>query len=83
MLNARIIQDGIIGYSPNTGHCEPGWATAMGLNEACDLGQWFKQDAIYYVQKDKLYVSYCDKRRGLVPIGPFTERLHVPPERLP
>ena len=65
----------ITGYSPRTGHAEPGWAVALGFEEACDLGQQFRQDAIYYVQGDDLFVSHCDSRRTWLPVGVFHERL--------
>lgn len=67
----------ITGYSPSNGHSEPGWAVAIDHGKACDLGKWFKQDAIYFVSNGRLFVSYCDQRRTLVPIGSFTEHLHI------
>lgn len=69
----------ITGYSPTSGHREPGWAAHVDFAKACDIGMHFKQDAIYYVKKDKLFVSYCDARRALVPVGKFSERLHITP----
>jgi hypothetical protein len=65
----------ISGYSPKTGHTEPSWAVSMPFAEACELGQLFKQDAIYYVTGNALSVSYCDKRRALVLVGEFRSRL--------
>lgn len=69
----------ITGYSPSSGHQEPGWAAAVDFESACNIGKHFKQDAIYFVKNDKLYLSYCDARRALVPVGKFTERLHTTP----
>jgi Protein of unknown function (DUF3293) len=51
----------ITGYSPSTGHAEPGWAVELSLNDACDLGLRYKQDAIYYVTRDELWVTFCDE----------------------
>lgn len=65
----------ITGHSPGLDHAEPGFATALGFNEACGLGLSFLQTAIFYVRGDELFVSYCDERRALVPIGAFRERL--------
>ena len=65
----------ITGYSPNTGFTEPGWAVSLNFETACDLGIRFRQNAIYYVIGDALFVSYCDARRGLVEMGGFSERL--------
>lgn len=65
----------ITGYSPRTGHAEPGWAVAVSFDSACDLGRQFRQDAIYYVEGDALFVSYCDTRCQLEPVGPFRVRV--------
>jgi type I restriction enzyme M protein len=67
----------ITGYSPTTFHAEPGWAAALPFETACDLGAEFKQDAVYFVRHDGLFVSHCDRRRKLVPVGPFSPRLHL------
>lgn len=65
----------VVGYSPTTGHAEPGWACALDFDEACDLGVAFRQDALYVVRGDTLSVSYCDARRGQVPVGSFRARV--------
>jgi hypothetical protein len=67
----------VTGHSSSSGHREPGWAAALDHNSACDIGKWFKQDAIYYISDGKIFVSYCDARRALIPIGRFAERLHL------
>lgn len=72
---AKIVR--ITGYSPRTGHAEPGWAAEISFEEACNIGLRFKQDALYHVKADKLSVSYCDERRKLVPVGSFRERVDI------
>ena len=67
----------ITGYSPAEAHAEPGWAVNLPFDTACDIGLRYKQDAIYYVKKDTLSVSFCDKRRGSIAVGPFTPRVHT------
>lgn len=78
-LRSRLGEEGeirrITGFSPATGHAEPGWASPLPFEEACDLGVRFLQDALYVVRDDRLFVSYCDERRALVPVGSFVERL--------
>lgn len=78
-LRSRLGEGGeirrITGFSPTTGHAEPGWAAPLPFDEACDLGERFLQDALYVVRDDRLFVSYCDERRGLVLVGLFGERL--------
>lgn len=69
----------LTGYSPTTGHAEPGWAADLPFEEACDLGRAFLQDAIYVVLGDELLVSRCDERRRPEPVGSFRERLDAHP----
>jgi type I restriction system adenine methylase HsdM len=71
----------ITGYSPATGHAEPGWAVPLSFDAACDIGDEFKQDAIYLVSKDTLAVSHCDSRRKRIEIGPFAARVHTSASR--
>ncbi len=61
----------ITGYSPSSGHSEPGWAVAIDFATACEIGKHFMQDAIYFVRNGRLYLSYCDARRALIPVGKF------------
>lgn len=72
---AQLWMHRITGYSPSTGHAEPGWAVNMPFEQACDVGQRYQQDAVYCVNDDRLFVSFCDDRRGLVAVDRFTARL--------
>ena len=65
----------VTGFSPTTGHAEPGWALELPFEIACDLGLKYRQDAIYYVTKGSLFVSYCDQRRETIPVAVFWERI--------
>lgn len=65
----------ITGYSPTSGHAEPGWAAAMSWEQACDLGQRFQQDAVYYIIDNDLHVTFCDHRRELVRVAAFRDRI--------
>ena len=67
----------VVGFSPTSGHAEPSWAADVSFEAACDLGLRFHQDAIYFVDGDDLYVSFCDARRKQVPVGSFLERLRA------
>lgn len=69
----------LTGYSPTTGHAEPGWAVEMPLSDACDLGLRYLQDAIYFVSGDELRVILCDEPREHLLIGSFRERLRNGP----
>jgi hypothetical protein len=69
----------VTGFSPSTGHAEPGWAVELPYPDACDLGLKFHQDAIYHVSENDLTVSHCDERRQKIPVGTFQERLRRMP----
>lgn len=77
LVGGRLDVYRITGYSPVTGHAEPGWTVPLGFSAACDLGQRYLQDALYYVEGDALSVSYCDARRQRLALGSFRSRLIV------
>jgi hypothetical protein len=56
----------ITGYSPSSGHSEPGWLVNCSFDEGCDIGLSFKQDAIYWGEGGNLFVSYCGQQRSKV-----------------
>ena len=79
-LQKRLVEKGawlrrVTGYAPDTGHNETCWATAISLDEACEIGEELLQDAIYYVEGDRLYVSHCDSRRVKTPISKFSLKI--------
>jgi hypothetical protein len=65
----------IFGYSPTSGHTEPSWAIDLPLQEGCNIGQRFLQDAIYHVKNDELSVVRCGEQRALVRVGSFRQLL--------
>ncbi len=75
----------VIGQSPDGAHAEPSWATNLAFDDACNLGQRFRQEAIYFVEGGALSVSYCDARRRRVPVPAavrdrsFAEHLRIVP----
>ena len=64
----------ITGFSPESGHNEPGWAVDLDCEVACDIGKKFKQDAIFVVQGKTLYLLKCGTARNPVHVGEF--KLH-------
>ncbi len=69
----------ITGYSAkDIEHAEDGWGVALSFDDACDIGLLFKQDAIFYIINNIIYVSYCDMRRKLIKVGPFLCRVDAP-----
>ncbi len=70
----------ITGYSPRTGHAEPGWAVELTFDQCCDLGEAFLQDAIYFIDQGELFVSPCAKgMRHLSSVAKFIERVDTTP----
>ncbi|GIV03572.1 MAG: hypothetical protein KatS3mg015_2402 [Fimbriimonadales bacterium] len=65
----------VTGYDPEAGHAEPGWGVALDHDAACELGRGFRQDAIYYVEGDRLLVSRCGQGTKRYALGSFRERV--------
>lgn len=65
----------LTGYSPVTGHAEPGWAVDLPLLAGLRLGQAFRQDAVYWVDADELVVVRCENPWRQQRVGSFRERL--------
>lgn len=65
----------ITGYSPRTGHAEESWAVEIDLDDACEIGRRFRQDSIYFIIGDTLYVTSCEDPE-LEIVGTFRERVH-------
>ncbi len=79
-LEAELARSGrwhlpITGYSPESGHAEPGFAVAMSAEEGAALGRRYKQDAIYVVRGNRLTVRYCADGREEAVAGEWGELL--------
>lgn len=72
----------ITGYNPSSGHAEPGWAFPMDLTMAMQLGEMFKQDALYLVVDASLFLHGCTAGEARLPVslGFFRDRLDVSEE---
>lgn len=80
-LRQELVQRGlphhrIVGASPDGQHAEPGWIVETELQEAIQLGQAHRQDALYWVEADALRVVSCRDGRTAA-VGSFTERVRV------
>lgn len=67
----------LTGYAPDSGHAEPSYATDLTLDDARALGRRFRQDAIFHVRGDDLFVTRCLEDPELVAVGSFRERVDV------
>jgi Protein of unknown function (DUF3293) len=68
----------VTGYSPLSGHAEPGWAVVLPPDEAVALARRFRQDAIYWVRVDELWLVRCHSGER-ARVGPFRARLKKVP----
>ena len=64
------------GYSPATGHSEPGWATPLSAEEACEIGRRYFQHAVFIVTDGILSVMLCENGDHKI-MGPMAERLEA------
>ncbi|MFV9972603.1 MAG: DUF3293 domain-containing protein [Francisella endosymbiont of Hyalomma asiaticum] len=67
----------INGFDKSTQNKENGFMfNAKSLDSACELGQEYSQDAIYYVIGDILYVCKCEPAKSkLIEVGEFLARI--------
>jgi hypothetical protein len=74
LVDAGVWYHRVTGFSPATGHAEPGWAVELPVTDALALGREFKQDAIYVVDDDRMAVVRCEGGETAV-VGSFRERI--------
>lgn len=69
----------INGFNEDTKHKENGFMfNTKSLDDACDLGEKYSQDAIYLVIDNILYVSKCHKKeRKIIKVGEFSIRISL------
>lgn len=65
----------ITGYSPETGHAEPGWAVELPIETGREIGRRFQQDAIFVIRSDDLGHVPCDGNDSVIWLGGFRERV--------
>lgn len=73
----------ITGYSPDTGHAEPGWAIELSLGVGRKIGRKFGQDAIFVVRADALGYARCKEEGDVTWFGTFRQRVSVAPPSHP
>ncbi len=49
----------VTGGSPDFAHAEPGYAAELPLSEALVLGRKYRQEAIFWIERDKLIIVAC------------------------
>lgn len=64
----------VTGRDRGDAHREPGWAAELSLKDALEIGNIFKQEAIYYVSDGKLSLHRCDGRES-IDLGDWASRV--------
>ncbi|MCL1057528.1 DUF3293 domain-containing protein [Shewanella gelidimarina] len=67
----------IVGASQDRKHMEKSWAVSTDKASAIELGRKFNQNAIYYVEDDKLQLVPCLLSAQETPLGAFSPRVNV------
>ncbi|WP_394131576.1 DUF3293 domain-containing protein [Shewanella maritima] len=68
----------LVGAAPDLSHMEKSWAVFIEKEQALDLGRQFKQHAIYYVDRGKLFLIGCAQPDAQeVEMGQFDQRLSI------
>ena len=64
----------VTGGSPDFAHAESGYAAELPLSEALELGRKYRQEAIFWIERDELIIVGCgsELRQEL---GSWSERL--------
>ena len=64
----------VTGGSPDFAHAEPGYAAELPLSEALNIGRKYRQEAIFWIERDELIIVGCgsELRQEL---GSWSERL--------
>ena len=65
----------ITGYSPDTGHAEPGWAVELPSERGREIGRRYQQDAIFVIRADALGYVSCPGEGEVIWFGAFRERV--------
>ena len=64
----------VTGGSPDFAHAEPGYAAEMPLTEALHLGRKYRQEAIFWIERDELSIVGCGSELKQE-VGSWSERL--------
>ncbi len=67
----------LIGSSIDSSHMEKSWAVPMAKSAAIELAKEFQQNAIYYIDRDKLLLVPCLLPYSEVYLGYFSDRVKL------
>lgn len=77
ILGLRRPYRAMVGASQDGSHMEKSWAVATDKASAIKLGCKFNQNAIYYVESDKLQLIPCLLSQQETALGAFSPRVNV------
>jgi len=67
----------LVGASPDLSHKEKSWAVFMDASTIMTLAEKYQQNAIYYVEQDKLTLLPCLMPGPELLLGSFRSRAHL------
>ncbi|QQX81001.1 DUF3293 domain-containing protein [Shewanella sp. KX20019] len=77
ILKLRRPYRAMVGASQDWKHMEKSWAVSTDKASAIELGRKFNQNAIYYVDADKLQLIPCLLSQLETSLGAFSPRVNV------
>ncbi|MEP2775059.1 MAG: DUF3293 domain-containing protein [Luteolibacter sp.] len=78
LLEAGRVIFPVTGYDPNSPHEEAGFGVVCGKDEILRLGRLWKQEAVFWIVKGKVWLLSCAPGGEEVPMPPFAEMLGMP-----
>ena len=73
--NADPVHFPVTGYAPDSDHTEPGYGIICDRAIAIRLGQQFRQNAIFSVYDDTVYLINCRPPHKDIPCGKWSDLL--------
>ena len=73
--NAGLVHFPVTGYSPDSDHAEPGYGIICDRSIAIKLGQQFRQNAIFSVYENTVYLINCIPPHKDIPCGKWSDLL--------
>ena len=73
--NAGLVHVPVTGYSPDSDHAEPGYGIICDRSIAIKLGQQFRQNAIFSVYENTVYLINCIPPHKDIPCGKWSDLL--------
>lgn len=77
LMHLGVLHREIMGASVDLSHMEKSWAVAVERKVGIAIGLKFKQNAIYYVETDKLRLIPCLFQKQEICLGSFSKKMKL------